>query len=790
MTLRFKTDVTIQGSLTVNSGNPLTTPGLFFDKSTNRLGLLTSSPQASFHISGGNERITGTTAGTGQLAVSPVSSINNHPYSFVADKAATNLVVNPSFEIDTTGWAASGANAGIARVTTQHWVGDAALQVLVTPAAINQGALSSSMTVTAGQTYVLSARVKGNAGGEIIRLRITGNVSGNTNYNYTLSTNWQTFTLAVAMGGSDTSATVAILTGTSAAITYFIDGIQFEIDQGGTGQFSSYIDGSLGEGYSWSSIAHNSISTRTEGLHFLGNLDNTVYFSFFSMDRFGQINSDRLIFVSSMGSKNSGAFLPSSFGFEFFSDKDTLNLVGVPGGTVNITNTGNGAALSITSGSTSDVGVVIDGSANTTGTIFAIASASDPTNMISGGGLYFKFLNKANISDFAWSPLFSQVSASNNVNAKDHYFYNGGKYYSTTTAGAGTVTQALLAVTGSGTAFTSLFAVGDIYVPTGVGKVPAVITAIASNTAMTVSVSQTVVAGSAYGRADTSYSASNIFFEAPGSDHKTAKVANLCYDIFMDGNGHLRNLMPGVIAGTSTLTTTNGSTAFTTAVNDTGIIAGRWVFATGMGPRQVLSYAAGAGVFRTNADASLVALAYRIRRHDIFATPTGDTDANAIYFNYDVYKETAGKTLTNDQTEQSWFNTTPIIVGGEFSDKRTLHIRAWGTSTAANILATLIIRVKLGGTTILNNATAVTVGSTAAQAFSFESTIQANGTANQNDLYVFRAQTDAAAPVAITVMDVSQTTVNTAQDMVLDISSQFGTNNGQIVIYGIEAYWE
>jgi hypothetical protein len=76
-----------------------------------------------------------------------------------------NLIVNPSFKTDTTGWSATGSST-IARITSDYWYGSSCLEV-TKAAASNSGVITASrILVTAGQSYALGAYVKVPAGEE------------------------------------------------------------------------------------------------------------------------------------------------------------------------------------------------------------------------------------------------------------------------------------------------------------------------------------------------------------------------------------------------------------------------------------------------------------------------------------------------------------------------------------------------------------------------------------------------------------------------------------------------
>lgn len=70
-----------------------------------------------------------------------------------------NLIVNPSFKTNTTGWSATGSST-IARITTEYFYGSSCLEV-TKAASANSGVVTSSrILVTAGLSYALGAYVK------------------------------------------------------------------------------------------------------------------------------------------------------------------------------------------------------------------------------------------------------------------------------------------------------------------------------------------------------------------------------------------------------------------------------------------------------------------------------------------------------------------------------------------------------------------------------------------------------------------------------------------------------
>lgn len=70
-----------------------------------------------------------------------------------------NLVVNPSFKTNTTGWSATGSST-IARITSEYFYGSSCLEI-TKAAAANSGVVTASrILVTAGLSYALGAYVK------------------------------------------------------------------------------------------------------------------------------------------------------------------------------------------------------------------------------------------------------------------------------------------------------------------------------------------------------------------------------------------------------------------------------------------------------------------------------------------------------------------------------------------------------------------------------------------------------------------------------------------------------
>lgn len=178
-----------------------------------------------------------------------------------------NLVLNPSFETNTTGWSATGSTpATISRVTSGYKYGAAALQVACDGTVTLQGAyVPTKISVSASTTYTYSVWFKGELG-KYVQLNFAEYNSGSTLLSTTSSTlvettgNWQR--LYVTKQTSSTTATVEISIKNIGAVahTFLVDGVLFEKST----EVQEYFDGATTATdeytYSWAGTAHASAS--------------------------------------------------------------------------------------------------------------------------------------------------------------------------------------------------------------------------------------------------------------------------------------------------------------------------------------------------------------------------------------------------------------------------------------------------------------------------------------------------------------------------------------------------
>lgn len=188
-------------------------------------------------------------------------------FSVVVPIARTNLVINPSFETNTTSWTAIGGS--IARTTAQQYHG--AYSLAITPtAATTDGARYDTVSLVSGTAYAYSAKVLGIAGKSYkLSVETTAGVEL-TSVTFIATGRWQW----ISGYYSEVSTTTRRLTlrkagGTELSV-FYLDGAQVEAINAGE-IVSTYIDGDqLGfvpnqqpPAYYWNGTPHASTSARS-----------------------------------------------------------------------------------------------------------------------------------------------------------------------------------------------------------------------------------------------------------------------------------------------------------------------------------------------------------------------------------------------------------------------------------------------------------------------------------------------------------------------------------------------
>lgn len=196
------------------------------------------------------------TAG-GRLAVREVA------VAVVPATVRTNLVTNPSFETNTTGWTNVNPTTGVPSGTLSRSLagGHVGSGHLVASAS----AWGTTPALVAGQTYTLSCWLRGESS------TITGTIgehytaSPATPFTATTSA-WTRFSCTFV---AHVSSSRPLITKTSGMGGLWVDGVM--VEQAGT--VGAYFDGATpdvpdSKGYTWTGTAHN--STSTEGTYTLG----------------------------------------------------------------------------------------------------------------------------------------------------------------------------------------------------------------------------------------------------------------------------------------------------------------------------------------------------------------------------------------------------------------------------------------------------------------------------------------------------------------------------------------
>jgi len=173
----------------------------------------------------------------------------------VIEETTTNLITNPSIEVDIAGWIADGITR--TRDITYSVFGTAALKVVTDNAAALEGFVRVVTGETAADTeYTFSAYLRGSG---TVRLSIWDTNGGNQfGPTITLTNVWTRYTFTATFSDG-VARWVQIYTNVQQDITFYCDGFQLEQQDYAT----SYSDGSLGTGYAWAGAAHGSTSTRT-----------------------------------------------------------------------------------------------------------------------------------------------------------------------------------------------------------------------------------------------------------------------------------------------------------------------------------------------------------------------------------------------------------------------------------------------------------------------------------------------------------------------------------------------
>lgn len=193
----------------------------------------------------------------------------------------TNLVTNPNFEVNTTGW--NVADVSLARVTTDAYIGTASMSM--TPTALSTLARvgqTTNWTATAGVTYTGTAYMKNTAGNNrnmVVSLRFANSVGGFTGETFgtvqatTVGGGWTRFAVTATAPALTVSADLLLYpqySNGSLSNVALVDACMVEE----TSSVLPYFDGTYADTYTgytltsqgWNGTANASTSTATWGL--------------------------------------------------------------------------------------------------------------------------------------------------------------------------------------------------------------------------------------------------------------------------------------------------------------------------------------------------------------------------------------------------------------------------------------------------------------------------------------------------------------------------------------------
>jgi len=187
--------------------------------------------------------------------------------AMLVEIATTNLVTNPSFEVDLGGWVNTGFDTW-EQITTDGVFGSCCARAYEASIEANEYVSSPEMAVDADTAYTASLYAKQSECSGAGHFVITwfdaahGYISNSdpASFGATPFYSWKRFVIAGTSPATAAFARVVVVHSGAAGTAYecYLDGVQLEELDCTT----SYTDGSLGNGYAWTGAAHASTSTR------------------------------------------------------------------------------------------------------------------------------------------------------------------------------------------------------------------------------------------------------------------------------------------------------------------------------------------------------------------------------------------------------------------------------------------------------------------------------------------------------------------------------------------------
>ncbi len=180
--------------------------------------------------------------------------------------ANTNFLSNPSVETNTTSWTAQ-LGATLARYAGAAYVG--AYSLRITHVASTTSGASTLYTTSTQGTYTASCYLKAYSAADVglncsllMRFTYSDATTSDVSVNHTLTTAWTRVQVTATTNGAKTLSNITVFVRdllSGAAHDSLVDAVQLE----NSSFAGAYLDGSLGNGHSWSGTAHASTSSRT-----------------------------------------------------------------------------------------------------------------------------------------------------------------------------------------------------------------------------------------------------------------------------------------------------------------------------------------------------------------------------------------------------------------------------------------------------------------------------------------------------------------------------------------------
>ena len=148
---------------------------------------------------------------------------------------AMNLVTNPRFEADTSGWTAVGSTITRQTTSPSPWNGAGRMRVVPDNSAAGEGAYFD-LGATEPGSYAFSAYFRRASGsGDTVHIRASTDegVTFTNGTTVTLGTSWTRSTLSFRVRGQPvTSMRIYVASAANIATTYYVDGVQVEPNWG------------------------------------------------------------------------------------------------------------------------------------------------------------------------------------------------------------------------------------------------------------------------------------------------------------------------------------------------------------------------------------------------------------------------------------------------------------------------------------------------------------------------------------------------------------------------------